>query len=214
MPQQQTLVRMHPDVLAVQAREAALRLAAPAARPVPPPAAPRPADAPTSAPTPEPAGRRWDAPREAIELACGRRVLRLAEGPAGQPPTHHRYQLWEPIRPGGATYVVTRAEGRWGLAHTRRPDQPLTDGDRIEYDLREQRRAMAILRASVPELRLRRQSRRKDRKGVERLVDEGPASATECLFESRGEILLAANPRLCAEMAQTQVGISPEEIEA
>lgn len=126
---------------------------------------------------PEPAARDYAAQREVIRTACERVVVReYLDG-------YHRYQLWEPLI-GASTYArTTSSHGKvWGLARTRRyaGDLPADEVARsivlMEHELRERRRAMDLLRATVVEL--------------------GPtAGVRECVYESRGDILLFTDPQ-------------------
>lgn len=136
---------------------------------------------------PSPARRDYAAPREVIRTACGRVVTReYVDG-------YHRYQLWEPLI-GPATYGETRSrEGvTWGLARTRRPVVTLPAGEvarsvaLMEHELRERRRAMDLIRATVFEL--------------------GPAAGVrECVYESRGDIILFTDPQ--ARVAARRRGV-------
>lgn len=125
---------------------------------------------------PSPARRDYAAPREVIRTACGRVVTReYVDG-------YHRYQLWEPLI-GPATYGETRSrEGvTWGLARTRRPVVALPDGEvarsvaLMEHEHGERRRAMDLIRATIPEIGL-------------------TAGVSECVYESRGDVLLFTDP--------------------
>lgn len=126
---------------------------------------------------PEPAPRDFAAKREVIQTACGRVVVReYLDG-------YHRYQLWEPLI-GASTYgtQVERGGRTWGLARTRRPVVALPGAElarsiaMMEHELRERRRAMDLIRATVFEL--------------------GPtAGVRECVYESRGDIILFTDPQ-------------------
>lgn len=133
------------------------------------------ADPPRSHPEPKP--RDFAAQRETIRTACGRVVVReYVDG-------YHRYQLWEPLV-GASTYgtQVERGGKSWGLARTRHcafelPAEAVARSIALmEHELRERRRAMDLLRATVVEL--------------------GPtAGVKECVYESRGDILLFTDPQ-------------------
>lgn len=125
---------------------------------------------------PQPTPRDYAAPREVIRTACGRVVVReYVDG-------YHRYQLWEPLL-GTASYGTTHERGGhvWGLAHTRRPVVELPVGEvaksiaLLEHQLAERRRAMSLIRATVHEIGL-------------------TAGVSECVYESRGDVLLFTDP--------------------
>jgi hypothetical protein len=137
---------------------------------------------------PELPPRDYAAEREAIPTACGRMVDRQKRAEGG-----HLYRLWEPVFEG-SDYATTRldcAGKSWGLAHTRRPDARLSvvDRDRIYHDLAEQRRAMDVLRRVVRELS------RRDANGK-------PGGLSEGIYEACGDILLLADPEVCARLAR------------
>ena len=124
-----------------------------------------------------PAPRDFVAAREVIRTACGREVIRTNLG--GH---QHRYQLWEPLI-GASTYetTVARAGQRWGLARTRRctTELPADEVARLivlmEHEHRERRRAIDVLRRTVVEIGL-------------------TAGVAECVYETRGDILLFTDP--------------------
>ncbi len=229
--EQQSLLRpMAGDVVAERARAFARELAAPPTPPVAPaprepapaaPAAPEPVQAPPApldpvqdAPAdeadagrshPELPPRNYAAVREAIPTACGRLVIReyVFEPPPASPPGSkptprgfHLYQLLEPVL-AGASYSETRTDrtGRvWGLARTRRPATPSTDYDaQVDHQLAQARRAVLVMRATVEELGLR------DAHGR-------PGGVAECIYESRGDVILMTDPAAAARRFRDQRG--------
>lgn len=218
MTQQSLLRPMAGDVVAARAADFVRGLTAGRPRPAPAaasapaptrPPAPAPAAPAPGAPPPAPAAleavqiaagegcshpalppRNYTATREAIPTACGRLVIReLVEG-------YHRYQLLEPVL-AGATYGETKTDraGRtWGLARTRRPPRPLADfGALVDHELEQTRRTVTVLRATVEELGLR------DAHGR-------PGGVAECIYESRGDVLLMTDPAAAARRFRDQRG--------
>lgn len=180
----------------------------PASPPTPPAFGPEAGPAPVGAPAspeepwaaqaaaetprshPEIPDRDYTATRELIHTACGRRVLReYVDG-------YHRYQLWEPIV-AGASYGTTRRDregATWGLARTRRPARPLTDfGELVDHELEQARRVVTVLRATVDELGLRDAHSR-------------PGGIGECIYVSRGDVILMTDPAAAAARARSQRG--------
>lgn len=148
--------------------------------------APRLAPALSLAPRshPELPARDFAAEVEIIPTACGRLVERRK-----QDSRSHLYQLWEPAVAGNH-YGTTRVIGgkAWGLAHTRRSDKRADVVEAIEHELREQRRAMDVLRRTVRELA------RRDAQGR-------PGGVAECIYEARGDVLLFSDPEVCFRLA-------------
>lgn len=165
--------------------------------------APRPAKL-CPPPSPTSVGARdLDAPDELIVTGCGRQIERragrmrrsLIDPETGevceveQRTREYTYTLWEPRGPG-ASYRDLRiiAGTAWGAAHTRRWDgEPvniaavgkppiLVTGDRAPsaWEMRQQARAMAVIRATCRELG--------------NLDGVGGA-----VYESRGEVLLSGS---------------------
>ena len=94
----------------------------------------------------------------------------------------------EPVL-AGASYGETKTDraGRaWGVARTRRPAAPLADYDAaVDHLLEQARRAVQVLRATVEELALR------DDRGR-------PAGVADCIYESRGDVILMTDPAAAA----------------
>ena len=94
----------------------------------------------------------------------------------------------EPVL-AGASYGETktdRASRAWGVARTRRPAAPLADYDAaVDHLLEQARRAVQVLRATVEELALR------DDRGR-------PAGVADCIYESRGDVILMTDPAAAA----------------
>lgn len=93
------------------------------------------------------------------------------------------YRLWE-LQIEGARYVVTRASPTgqiWGLAHTRRPREPITDHRAAtDWEMQQELRAVEVIVATCPEL-------------------EGGVS--EGVFRSCGTVRLLGNPAIRHEQA-------------
>lgn len=151
-----------------------------------------PLDEPRPAPT-----RDFAAEVEVIRTPCGRVIERTAvvieiKGRPGRwpgdPPTQstrsvshdNTYRLWEPVL-GEASYSTTRTSPTghlWGLAHTRRPKEKLVEHrDAVAWEMQQEARAMAVIRANCSELAGR--------------VSEGT-------FDVCGMIRLLGNPKIRA----------------
>lgn len=170
--------------------------AAPKLAPTLPLDAPAPAPAPSTPALATLAARNFDVAVEVIRTPCGRVVERTAvvvtrkiEGNKfrGDPPTvvtsiahDNTYRLWEPVV-GEASYGVTKTTSghTWGLAHTRRPREKLLDlREASEWEMRQEARAMAVIRANCLEL---------------------AGKVGEATFDCCGVIRLLGNPRIHAE---------------
>lgn len=139
---------------------------------------------------PELPGRNFAADREAIPTACGRIVERTKQ--AGR---SFLYRLWEPVL-AGSQYGTTRRDrsGKvWGLARTRKPAVPAEYDAAIAHEMKEARRAMDLMRATVRELALRDANGR-------------PGGIAQCIYEERGDILLFSDPEVCARLVESQRG--------
>lgn len=93
------------------------------------------------------------------------------------------YRLWEP-QIDGARYETTRQgkDGRtWGLAHTRRPAEPIAEyRAAVDWEMQQEKRAVDVIVATCPEL-------------------EGGVS--EGVFHSCGTVRLLGNPAIRHEQA-------------
>lgn len=136
-----------------------------------------------------PPRRDYTAQREVI-LADGAGRVVIRERVDG----YHRYELWEPLI-GAATYGTTREWGgqTWGLARTRRPAValPVDEVARLialmEHEHAERRRAMDLIRSTIPEIGL-------------------TSGVADCVYESRGAVLLFTDPAHRAAMRLTRSG--------
>lgn len=176
-----------------------------------------------AAPTPELARQPQAQPRdfavavETIRTMCRRVVERTAvvtevtvkgNPPRGVPDRiikaiagDNTYKLWEP-RIEGAEYAVTRTGPTgsiWGLAHTRRPPEPIADRKAaLEWETQQEQRAVRVIMAACVELRGQGQT---DLGGP---LDDG-------LQVTCGIVRLIGNPRIRAERVALELAASRRE---
>lgn len=176
-----------------------------------------------AAPTPELARQPQAQPRdfavavETIRTTCRRVVERTAvitevtvkgNPPRGVPDkiikaiaNDNTYKLWEP-RIDGAEYSVTRTGPTgsiWGLAHTRRPPEPIADRKlALEWEAQQEARAVRVIMSTCIELRGQGHT---DLGGP---LDDG-------LQVTCGIVRLIGNPRIRAERVAIELATARKE---